>query len=103
MADYANANPPYLLLARYWGAMFCCDGLQNLVDNAGQRGMSVLVYENLGKNVLILIFSHAQSRKKTPRHFFPKNPSHFQLTAISTFQSTLASSFVRFAGQRCKR
>jgi hypothetical protein len=25
--------------------MFCCEGLKNLIGNAGQRGMSVLVYE----------------------------------------------------------
>ena len=25
--------------------MFCCDGLNNLIGNAGQRGMSALVYE----------------------------------------------------------
>jgi hypothetical protein len=35
-------------LAGWWVVMFCCDGLQNLVDNAGRQGMSVLVYENLG-------------------------------------------------------
>ena len=29
--------------------MFCCEGLKNLAENAGQRGMSVLVCENRGK------------------------------------------------------
>jgi hypothetical protein len=28
--------------------MFCCDGLKNLIGNAGQRGMSALVYERSG-------------------------------------------------------
>jgi hypothetical protein len=25
--------------------MFCCDGLKRLIENAGQQGMSVLVYQ----------------------------------------------------------
>jgi hypothetical protein len=28
--------------------MFCCEGVKNLIGNAGQRGMSVLVYERPG-------------------------------------------------------
>jgi hypothetical protein len=28
--------------------MFCCDGLKNLIGNAGQRGVSVRVYERPG-------------------------------------------------------
>jgi hypothetical protein len=79
--------------------MFCCDGLKNLMDNAGERGMSVLVYERPG-GFRFNIQARAVSKETELR--YSQTPPRLPIEGNVTLASNIGLNYCPFCGTELK-
>jgi hypothetical protein len=79
--------------------MFCCDGLKNLIGNAGQRGMSVLVYEKRGGFRFNL---QARAVPKDVEVRFSETPTPLPIEGNITLSTNIGLNYCPFCGVELK-
>jgi hypothetical protein len=77
--------------------MFCCDGLKILIDNAGERGMSVLVDEDLGQFRFHLELRAVSKDEET---LLSRNQVPLPTKGNITLAASIVASFCPFCGTK---
>ena len=80
--------------------MFCCDGLKNLIGNAGQRGTAVLVY-NTPQGIRFNLQSRAITREAELR--FTAAPTPLPFGDHMTISANIGLNYCPFCGMRLQR
>jgi len=79
--------------------MFCCDGLKNLIASAGERGMSVLVYERPGGFVFNL---QARAVSKEAEVRYSQTPPRLPIEGNITLATNIGLNYCPFCGTELK-
>jgi hypothetical protein len=79
--------------------MFCCDGLKNLIGNAGQRGMSVLVHD---KQSGFRFNLQARAVSKETELRLAQTPAPLPIEGNVTLSSNIALNYCPFCGTELK-
>jgi hypothetical protein len=77
--------------------MFCCVGLENLIGNAGQRGISVLVYERPGGFLFSL---QGRAVTKDVETFLSQNPTPLPFEGNMDISANIGLSYCPFCGTK---
>jgi hypothetical protein len=80
--------------------MFCCDGFRNLIGEAGQRGMSVLVYERPGG---FRFYLQSRAVSKTDEVRLAEIRAPLPVEGNITLAATMAVRFCPICGTELRR
>jgi hypothetical protein len=75
--------------------MFCCIGLKNLIESAGQRGISVLVHERSGGFRFSL---QSRAVSKEAEVLLSENPTPLPIKGNVTLSANIGLNFCPFCG-----
>ena len=75
--------------------MFCCQGFENLVKNAGQRGMSILIYQRADEFIFNL---QARSISKDRENALSRSPIPQNAEGDTTISVNIGMNYCPFCG-----
>jgi hypothetical protein len=80
--------------------MFCCDGLKNLIGNAGQRGLSVLVYQtNAGFRFNI----QSRAISMEAEALLTQTPTPLPIKGNMTISANIGLNYCPFCGTKLQK
>jgi hypothetical protein len=81
--------------------MFCCDGFKNLIGDAGQRGMSVLVYQTFSGEFRFALQSRAISMEA--EILLTQTPTTLPIKGNMTISANIVLNYCPFCGSKLRR
>ena len=81
--------------------MFCCDGFKNLIGDAGQRGLSVLVYQTSAGEVRFSVQSRAISMEDELQ--LTQTPTPLPIKGGMTISTNMDLNYCPFCGTKLRK